>query len=370
EADTRYYLIFRVVGAVTNSTNHTIFKSFSLTPVTGDEAPVESSDYEYVFTAEVFPDNLKDGNGYVQRPNLAAMTFETPNSEKTDPWRAVADRYIDNVAARPATGLSGATTFTGFNIWSRDGDSSSCFAMELKVEDGGTYIPNLSYFATGAATDVAIYLVKAGTELGGVKTSDFKIQTSRGSNDGGLWSFILKITGNEEGVYILKSPENPLNMYGTFVQGGAPVTENFENREIEIEDNTSYYLIIRRIGNVGSKQLSLHSFALRKPEISDKLLSLFLIAGGDSVLMGNTLPLTAMAKYMLAGKKPLTNGITYESLNKDIAEVSADGVIKGIKPGEATIKATVDGTDISATFTVTVKIPSGLGMKLFYADVK
>jgi len=220
----------------------------------------EFEGYNYVFTAEAFPESLKNSNGYVMIENLAAMTTETPLSTVSAPWKVASHNYIAGVQSRPVSGLSGST-YKGFNIYTDTTKNYTCFAIELKVEQGGTYVPSLDYFTTPNAPKVKIWLVKAGTESGGKSTADFNFSNTTSDRDGDLWTFINNISGETNGVYILK---DELDMHGEFTQEKPAVTENFGNRAIELE-GTSYYLLFHKTGSdaaSGTLQIPLKSFSL------------------------------------------------------------------------------------------------------------
>lgn len=52
--------------------------------------------------------------------------------------------------------------------------------------------------------------------------------------------------------------------------------------------------------------------------------------------------------------------VTWTSLNQNVATVNADGLIRGVAPGDATIQGTVDGVQGSAKVTVVQPVPSCL----------
>ncbi|MBQ9985046.1 MAG: Ig-like domain-containing protein, partial [Oscillospiraceae bacterium] len=139
--------------------------------------------------------------------------------------------------------------------------------------------------------------------------------------------------------------------------------ESFGNRELQLEGNTSYYLLFRVVGNderltsTGGMQTVFKSFKLAPPEVEpvDELSSFSLSSSSGTVLVGETVALTATAMYSLSGTKILTEGVTYKSSDENIAAVSPDGVVTGIKEGNVTITATVDGTEISDTVDIAVK---------------
>jgi|GEM_PF-732265 len=77
-------------------------------------------------------------------------------------------------------------------------------------------------------------------------------------------------------------------------------------------------------------------------------------SGSISVEKGKTAKITAT----VTPKKATTKSVTYKSANKNIATVTNNGVIKGIKAGSTKITVTAkDGTDKKAKVTVTVKNP-------------
>ncbi|MCH5201595.1 MAG: Ig domain-containing protein [Oscillospiraceae bacterium] len=76
------------------------------------------------------------------------------------------------------------------------------------------------------------------------------------------------------------------------------------------------------------------------------------ISGPTSVKNGKTVTLKATVTPADADNKT----VTWSTSNKNIAKVSANGVVTGVKPGKVTITAKAnDGSGVKETYTVTVK---------------
>ncbi|WP_206222198.1 immunoglobulin-like domain-containing protein [Schaalia sp. ZJ1691] len=74
------------------------------------------------------------------------------------------------------------------------------------------------------------------------------------------------------------------------------------------------------------------------------------ISGASTVIVGDSTQLTANVTPADA----LDSSLTWTSSNADVATVDENGVVKGLKPGSATITAQTAGKSASGTFTITV----------------
>lgn len=78
------------------------------------------------------------------------------------------------------------------------------------------------------------------------------------------------------------------------------------------------------------------------------------LSGTNSIVVGKTIRLSATANMKNATKTAsIIKGLTWKSSNNGIATVDANGNVKGVKAGTATITASCGGK--SATFKITVK---------------
>lgn len=78
------------------------------------------------------------------------------------------------------------------------------------------------------------------------------------------------------------------------------------------------------------------------------------LSGTNSIVVGKTVRLSATANMKNATKiANITKGLTWKSSNTKVATVDANGNVKGVKAGTATITASCGGK--SATFKITVK---------------
>jgi len=84
----------------------------------------------------------------------------------------------------------------------------------------------------------------------------------------------------------------------------------------------------------------------------DTLQKIELSADETLIEAGKTAQITVLGKYSLSGVAEITDGITYESSNDDIATVSDEGVVTGVSEGKVTITAAVG--NVSATIDIEV----------------
>ncbi|MBQ2741894.1 MAG: Ig-like domain-containing protein, partial [Oscillospiraceae bacterium] len=307
-----------------------------------------SEGYEYVFKLEALGSQASDG----YRSKLATMTLETPLSSVSDPWKVAASRFLYNVYSQPEGIL-----WNGDKSYATGGNSM--FAVEISVPTGGTYKPSLRYSAIKSAPIVDVYLVKEGTKAGGYYPSDFQFVTS-GNGDAKTSAFIRGL-GDD---YKL----GQVDMWGgsTTTDYKNIVTESFGDLELQLDENSKYYLCFHTVGlnenHVGTSSntyynVNLESFRLAPPveKPVDELSSFSLSSSSDSVSEGGTATLTATAVYSLSGTKILTEGVTYKSSDENILKVSPEGVITGVSKGTAKITATANGTSFSDEIEITVK---------------
>ncbi|MBQ7976338.1 MAG: hypothetical protein IJ300_11690, partial [Clostridia bacterium] len=283
--------------------------------------------YQYVFAKDVFPEDTElDSKGNVPLSELAEMTLETPNINKSDPWKAASHNYINDMAVR------------GDHIWvdTNRADSTgklTCFAIELGVEYGGHYIPNLAYKAQFNSPIIDVYLAKEGTISGGVSTSDFKFINGVGNDyrDGNLYDFIAGINKETEGIYILKKEFDMHSPTHT------DAVETFNNREIILDENSRYYLLIRVVGKnadltstvwtpVCLKSFSLAPAYATKDDVEGMVKDAVSFMGEDSIKVGDTV-LTEkelLAIKASAGTEDLSGFATKEELTAEIGDAIAE----------------------------------------------
>lgn len=70
---------------------------------------------------------------------------------------------------------------------------------------------------------------------------------------------------------------------------------------------------------------------------SEVMADLVIVATADHVLVGRTLPLRAMARYANGNRESIT--AVWTSTHPETAQVEATGIVKGIRPGVATVVA-------------------------------
>ncbi len=101
------------------------------------------------------------------------------------------------------------------------------------------------------------------------------------------------------------------------------------------------------------------------PVQEKKLTSIILSADKSEIGLTETAKLTATAVYSVGGNALLEpENITYVCSDESIATVGADGVVVPKKPGEVTITATANGTEISAQTKISI-----IGKKFINAEL-
>ena len=182
-----------------------------------------SDGYTYIFTLDAFTD------GYKNRKGLYEMTYDSLKSG-LDSWKVAGSRYLTGVRS-DENGL----------VWSaydsRADSGSACFAVEIYVSDGGTYLPSLTYYARKCSPIVDIYLVKEKT-MAGTYGDTNQIQFHESGNEyGTTYNYIINLDKS----YKLKN----LDMYGT-TEYTKTVTEDFDNIELNLTAG-KYYLLFRMV---------------------------------------------------------------------------------------------------------------------------
>jgi len=186
----------------------------------------EGDGYEYVFTRDVYGAETD-----VSMAELATKQLSDVDTSRSDPWRPAAHAYI---------GVTSATS-QGIYINSNRTNGDTVYALELKVEEGGTFVPSFTYFAEIDSALVDMFLVKAGTTSGNINTSAFEFAGASGTHNGPLCTFADAITEETAGIYIL-ADDLPL-----YASTSTEKRENFKNRRIQLDGN-SYFLIVRIVG--------------------------------------------------------------------------------------------------------------------------
>ncbi|MBQ7119317.1 MAG: Ig-like domain-containing protein, partial [Oscillospiraceae bacterium] len=293
---------------------------------------------ERVFTYN-FNYGAHGATGTVSRVDISKYTLETIDSSKSDPWEFNGWRYAYN-------GYLFAD-HVRWNAQARRADGVLITAFTIKAQEG-KYVPTIEYNTLPSGFIADIYLVKK-------EATDTYSQFGSNGNDVNLINRINALNGTGK--------IGTIDMY-TAEEGKKETTFD----EITLSDTGEYLLLFHATGTNpelvrGSYiDAQIRKLTLTPPSMvpKDELQSFSASIAPKSVEVGGTAAITTKVTYSLSGEKVITEGVSFESSAEDVATVAADGTVTAVSAGNATITATLDGTELSDTVELEV-LPYDVG---------
>ncbi|MBE6911018.1 MAG: hypothetical protein E7473_00660 [Ruminococcaceae bacterium] len=273
--------------------------------------------------------------GIVSRENLLNYTLDTIVAAKSDPWEFNGWRYAYNGYIM--------SDHLRWNAGTVRADGILITAMTIKATEG-TYVPALEYniLPSGYITD--IYLIKK-------ESTDVYSQIGSNGNDANLANRVEKLNG--------QGKIGTIDMYSDKED---KKTTTFG--EVTLPDTGEYLLIFHSAGTntaiepESGKYINAQIRSLTLTPLSmvpkDELQSFSASIAPKTIEVGGTAAITAKATYSLSGEKVLTEGVSFESSAEAVATVAADGTVTAVSEGNATITASLDGTELSDTVKIEV----------------
>jgi len=308
---------------------------------------VKSRAIEYIFSRSAY----KDASGNVYAKNIALKNaVGIAQSSMADGYSKWNIEGVSQVRDGSAIQDGALYIYGSTNRVTDAGTNTIATAIVLDVTETGTFTPKLTYTGLPNSPKYKVYFAKKKT---GDDVSGWCNGSKHNSNNAKLNAYIATLTDAEY-----------LGEVDTYWQTST-ANMSKELKEINITEEGAYYLILAdngissSAGTITEVQTYINSFSLVPPssgEIEDELIAFTLSASSNTMFAGEAVTLTATAEYSESGKKILSEGVTYKSSDENVATVSDDGKVLGKNEGTTTITATVDGTEMSDSVDIEVKV--------------
>ncbi len=334
-----------------------LLPTMSFAAETGDGVHFNFGAKGYGATAEIDMDTLKTYGDTSATPDVSDnLTWASVN---TDPW--VVDGHYRAQSGYPALthdAVSAATKMPNALTWYAYGTRAwasgavkhdSAAAIRVKIDETGTFIPTVTYHARPDLCIYEVYLVPW-SELIGNYRNRLKFANSAlsstvrpgitnyfignvdmyGETAGTKTSFLDDYVVEKAGEYVLFFFSNGLN---------EKLAAKYENA-----NGPAIYV------NLYSFDLH-HKGAIARPEIGKLELTL-----SETTLSEGGSATSSVEMWLSNGDIPTGEyEIEYKSSDDNIATVDKDGVVTAIAKGNATITATVKGSNVSDSVDIIVE---------------